>query len=110
MVCSRNLSPACLLLAALFGLTLSVHAAEPFEALLEKQGVRYHGPETEKGDLRIDSLSRDFTFVASLDSRIKEGRAARMASRPTVSHYRLSRKEYQNTAYALLGLRYVDNP
>jgi len=45
-------------------------------------------------------------FVTSLDARIKEGRAARMAARPAVSHYRLSRKEYQNTVYDLLGVRY----
>ena len=45
-------------------------------------------------------------FVTNLDSRLKEGRASRMAARPAVSHYRLSRKEYQNTVYDLLGVRY----
>ncbi len=100
-----------------------------------------HGPEKQKGDLRIDQLSRDFkvgadthhwaemieqvnsgemppkkekqptqdeiaAFVTDLDSLIKEGRAARMAARPAVSIYRLSRKEYQNTVYDLLGVRY----
>lgn len=45
-------------------------------------------------------------FVADLDGRLKEGRAARMAARPAVAHYRLSRKEYQNTVYDLLGVRY----
>ncbi len=45
-------------------------------------------------------------FVTSLDARLKEGRAARMAARPAVTHYRLSRKEYQNTVYELLGVRY----
>jgi len=45
-------------------------------------------------------------FVTSLDSLIKEGRAARMAARPAVAHYRLSRKEYQNTVYDLLAVRY----
>jgi hypothetical protein len=45
-------------------------------------------------------------FVTKLDSLLKEGRAARMAARPSVSHYRLSRKEYQNTVYDLLGVRY----
>ena len=45
-------------------------------------------------------------FVTSLDARLKEGRAARMATRPAVAHYRLSRKEYQNTVYDLLGVRY----
>jgi len=45
-------------------------------------------------------------FITKLDSRIKEGRAARMATRPAVAHYRLSRKEYQSTVYDLLGVRY----
>lgn len=45
-------------------------------------------------------------FVKILDSRLREGRAARMAARPAVAHYRLSRKEYQNTVYDLLGVRY----
>ncbi|MBI1347196.1 DUF1592 domain-containing protein [bacterium] len=45
-------------------------------------------------------------FVTSLDSRLKEGRAARMAARAAVAHYRLSRKEYENTVYDLLGVRY----
>ncbi len=44
--------------------------------------------------------------IAELDQRIREGRAARMAARPAVAHYRLSRKEYQNTVYDLLGVRY----
>jgi len=45
-------------------------------------------------------------FVTNLSSKLKEGRAARMAARPAVAHYRLSRKEYQNTIYDLLGVRY----
>ncbi len=45
-------------------------------------------------------------FVTTLDARLKEGRAARMAARAAVTHYRLSRKEYQNTVYDLLGVRY----
>lgn len=46
------------------------------------------------------------SVIEQLDSRIHEGRAARMAARPPVAHYRLSRKEYQNTVYDLLGVRY----
>ena len=125
------------------GLALAFHArsAEPFEAFLDRYCLHCHGPEKQKGDLRIDELSRDFqvgadthhwaevieqvnsgemppkkekrptqeemaTFVTSLDARIKQGRAARMAARPPVVHYRLSRKEYQNTVYDLLGVRY----
>ena len=52
------------------------------------------------------TLDEIAAFVTSLNSRLKEGRAARMAARPAVAHYRLSRKEYQNTVYDLLGVRY----
>jgi mono/diheme cytochrome c family protein len=129
------------LIASAF-LASAATAAEPaFEAFLEKHCVSCHGPEEEKGDLRIDLLSRDFksgldthlwaevienvnsgamppkkkprpsqeemaTFVGKLDSLMKEGSSARMAARPPVAHYRLSRKEYQNTVYDLLGVRY----
>jgi mono/diheme cytochrome c family protein len=127
-------------IACVFGVAM-VSAAEPFEAFLEKHCVRCHGPEKEKGELRIDQLSRDFKLgadghhwaeiverinagemppedeaqpseseiaavIGQLDLRIREGRAARMAARPPVAHYRLSRKEYQNTVYDLLGVRY----
>ncbi len=44
--------------------------------------------------------------IDQLDTRIRQGRAARMAQRPPVAHYRLSRQEYQNTVYDLLGVRY----
>ncbi len=140
---SRALAPSGLLLAACVSLTLPAYSAEPLDAFLEKHCIRCHGPEKEKGDLRLDRLSRDFKlgadshhwaeaieqvnsgemppkkdkekkptqeeiaeFVSNLDARLKEGRASRMAARPSVSHYRLSRKEYQNTVYDLLGVRY----
>jgi hypothetical protein len=137
----RNFLRACLLFTGFLGIADPVPAAEPFEAFLENHCIRCHGPEKEKGDLRIDRLSRDFklgadthhwaemmeqvnsgemppkkekrptqeemaAFVTGIDSRIKEGRAARMAARPAVAMYRLSRKEYQNTVYDLLGVRY----
>lgn len=121
--------------------TVSVSAAEQFEAFLTKHCVRCHGPQKVERDLRVDQLSRDFksgldghlwaeiverinagemppedepqptedeiaAVVGQLDSLIREGRAARMAARPSVAHYRLSRKEYQNTVYDLLGVRY----
>lgn len=129
------------ILLSSLGLADAVGAAEPFDVFLETHCISCHGPKKEKGDLRIDQLSRDFklgadahhwaemieqvnsgemppkkekkptqeeiaAFVTSLDSRLKEGRAARMAARPAVTHYRLSRKEYQNTVYDLLGVRY----
>jgi len=112
-----------------------------FETFLTKHCVSCHGPKKEKGDLRIDTLSRDFKagidshlwaevverinagemppeeeprpkekeisdFIAQLNQNLSEGKAARMAARPPVAHYRLSRKEYQNTVYDLLGVRY----
>jgi hypothetical protein len=45
-------------------------------------------------------------FLTGIDALIKEGRAARMAERPAVTHDRLSRKEYENTVYDLLGVRF----
>jgi hypothetical protein len=140
--------PACIaflfrltLLVASLGFGSAVCGAESFDAFLENYCIRCHGPEKEKGQLRIDQLSRNFklgvdthqwaeiiqminsgemppkkekqptqeeiaTFVTHLDSLIKEGRAARMAARPAVAHYRLSRIEYQNTVHDLLGVRY----
>ncbi|MHC4879088.1 MAG: DUF1592 domain-containing protein [Planctomycetota bacterium] len=121
--------------------SVSVSAADPYEAFLNKHCLRCHGPEKVERDLRVDRLSRDFksgvdghlwaeiverinagemppedepqptedeieAVVRQLDSRIREGRATRMAARPAVAHYRLSRKEYQNTVYDLLGVRY----
>ena len=139
--CLRIRSSFAAALTAGLAFTGAVVAAEPFEAFLGKHCIRCHGPEKQKGELRIDQLARAFklgtdshrwaeamekvnsgemppkkekqptqaeiaAFVSSLDSLLKEGRAARMAARPAVSHYRLSRKEYQNTVYDLLGVRY----
>jgi hypothetical protein len=59
-------------------------------------------PQTEPQPTQAEIAA----FVTNLDARLKEGRAARMAARPAVSLYRLSRKEYQNTVYDLLGVRY----
>jgi mono/diheme cytochrome c family protein len=139
---ATSIASAALLLGFSFATANAALAAEPaVEAFLEKHCISCHGPEEEKGDLRIDQLSRDFksgldthlwaevienvnsgamppkkkprpgqeemaTFISTLDSLMKEGRAARMGARPPVAHYRLSRKEYQNTVYDLLGVRY----
>ena len=59
-------------------------------------------PETEPRPTQAEIAA----FVMNLDSLVREGRSARMATRPAVAHYRLSRKEYQNTIYELLGVRY----
>ncbi len=60
-------------------------------------------PPEDKPQPTQDEIS---AFVTMLDARIKEGKAARMAARPPVAHYRLSRKEYQNTVYDLLSVHY----
>ncbi len=44
--------------------------------------------------------------VEWLSARLDEGRAARMAKRGPVTHYRLSRDEYANTVYDLLGVHF----
>src|SRR4051812_13901540 len=138
---SRFVPTLSTILAASLALAVVSRAAEPFDAFLETYCLSCHGPKKEKGDLRIDQLSRDFklggdahrwadmieqvnsgemppkkekkptqeeiaAFVTSLDSLLKEGQAARMAARPAVALYRLSRQEYQNTVYDLLGVRY----
>jgi len=60
-------------------------------------------PPSDEPQPTIDEIA---AVVGQLDTRIRDGRAARMAARPPVSHYRLSRREYQNTVYDLLGVRY----
>jgi mono/diheme cytochrome c family protein len=127
--------------AACVSATSAAEPFEAFEAFLQTHCVACHGPEREKGNLRIDQLSRDFrsgldshlwaevierinagemppedepqptqeeiaAFIPMLDALMKEGSAARLAARPPVALYRLSRKEYQNTVYDLLGVRY----
>ena len=52
------------LLFASFALRYTVHAEEPFEVFLKTHCIHCHGPEKEKGDLRIDQLSRDFKLGA----------------------------------------------
>lgn len=49
------------------------------------------------------------SVVDWLSARSSEGQAARMARRGPVAHYRLSRNEYQNTIYDLLGVYYDVN-
>ncbi|MGY8686604.1 MAG: c-type cytochrome domain-containing protein, partial [Verrucomicrobiales bacterium] len=49
----------CITFAWLFGAAI-VSAAETLEPFLEKHCLRCHGPEKEKGELRIDQLSRVF--------------------------------------------------
>ena len=123
-----------------------VAAPADFEAAVgpyfQKYCFRCHDGQKQKGDLRLDTLSREFSdpkaaqiwdevifrmnagemppekekqpspeelgkVVDWLSARSSEGQAARMARRGLVAHYRLSRNEYQNTIYDLLGV-YID--
>lgn len=117
-------------------------AADAVEPFFKEHCIRCHGEDKQKGDFRIDTLSRDFQsgrdtdlwfevvtrmgagemppddeevlpspeesdFVVSwLTDRIREGEAVRLAKRAPVEHYRLSREEYSNTIYDLLGVEY----
>lgn len=58
--CLRIRSSFAAALTAGLAFTGAVGAAEPFEAFLGKHCIRCHGPEKQKGELRIDQLARDF--------------------------------------------------
>ncbi|WP_197442969.1 DUF1592 domain-containing protein [Lignipirellula cremea] len=103
--------------------------------------LRCHNGEKAEGELRLDTLSHDFTdmLVAQrwaevlfrinsgemppadepqppakglgetaewIAAQVSAGRAARMAQRGPVSHYRLSRDEYAHTVYDMLGVHF----
>jgi len=55
-----------------------------------------HRPTAEQSSQIVDWLA----------ARIKEGEAARLARRERVSFHRLTRQEYANTVYDLLGVHY----
>ena len=125
-------------------------AAEPAvfnqatQTFLKEHCYRCHDEKKQKGDLRLDTLARDFTndsdaqrwaeviaqitsgemppekepqpkadelgqVVEWISARLDEGRAARMAKRASVEHYRLSRDEYANSVYDLLGVYFDVN-
>jgi len=108
---------------------------------LAKYCLRCHGDTLQKGELRIDTLSRDFVGGGSamhwgdvmyrissgempppdepqpsadeaariadwLNARIKEGESARLAKRERVTFQKLTREEYANTIYDLLGVHF----
>lgn len=122
-------------------LTTALSVQAEIEPFLAEHCNRCHGEEKQKGDFRVDDLSRDFAsgvdaefwheiilrlgagemppedehqpaaaevdrVMEWLDERLKEGEAARIAKRAPVEHYRLSREEYANTIYDLLGIHY----
>ena len=70
MPCLRVIQPLFPLLSVGLVLTGAVTGAEPepFEAFLKTHCLSCHGPEKEKGNLRIDALSRD--FKSGLDTHL----------------------------------------
>ncbi|MDB5341911.1 MAG: hypothetical protein JWP89_288 [Schlesneria sp.] len=119
--------------------------AETFEKavlpFLNKHCLHCHDDKVQKGELRIDTLSRDFAGGGSaghwgdvmyrissaempppeepqptadeashvaewLNARIKEGEMARLAKRERVTFQKLTREEYANTIYDLLGVHF----
>lgn len=60
-------------------------------------------PPKKSPQPKADELGRVAEWVSA---RLKDGEAVRMARRGPVVHYRLSREEYANTVYDLLGVHY----
>lgn len=116
-------------------------AGRAIDGFLKDHCLRCHDATKQKGDLRLDTLGRDFSnhvdaerwaeimtrinagemppkdeakpsvnelgaVVDWIAGQIKAGEAARMAKRGPIAHYRLSREEYANTIYDLLGVHY----
>ncbi|MDF1814942.1 MAG: DUF1592 domain-containing protein [Verrucomicrobiales bacterium] len=114
---------------------------ESVAPFLQEYCLHCHNEKKQKGDFRIDTLSRDFLagtdaelwiemmdrinsgemppeeetqpfgdeiekVVGWLGERIKEAERFRMAQRAPVTIYRLSREEYANSVYDLLGVKY----
>ncbi|MHA3771296.1 DUF1592 domain-containing protein [Verrucomicrobiota bacterium sgz303538] len=111
------------------------------QTFLDQHCIRCHGEKKQKGELRLDTLTRDFTIGASamrwgdvmyristgemppeeepqpktdesahivewLAGKLKEGETARLAKRERVSFHKLTREEYANTVFDLLGVHY----
>ncbi|TVS09777.1 MAG: hypothetical protein EA424_26460, partial [Planctomycetaceae bacterium] len=51
-----------LLLVASIGLAGAARAEESYEAFVSKYCIACHGPDQQEGELRIDTLSRDFAL------------------------------------------------
>ncbi len=113
-------------------------AVEPF---FTEHCVRCHGEKKQKGDLRFDTLSRDFAAPLAgshwadalerisaaemppddepqpkpeeparvaewIAEQFKDGEAVRMARRERVTFHKLTRAEYANSIYDLLGVHF----
>jgi len=132
---------SCLSISAAGATVAFEQTMQPF---LKEHCYRCHDEKKQKGDFRLDTLSRDFTddaaaqhwaevmfrinagemppkkepqptpaalgpVVGWISTQLDEGRAARMAKRASVEHYRLSRDEYANTVEDLLGVHFDAN-
>ncbi|MDR3403705.1 MAG: DUF1592 domain-containing protein [Chthoniobacter sp.] len=149
----RFLPPfSCLMLTGLLAATGSRAADAPaappspdfdrvMKPFIEEHCTRCHGEKKHKGELRLDTLSRDFAaggaamhwadvmdrissgemppddepqpkladatrIVEWLAGKLKEGETARLAKRERVTFHKLTREEYANTVYDLLGVHY----
>lgn len=78
------------------------HDAEMWLEVVMKLGGAEMPPEDEPQP----EIAESDRVMDWLSDRIREGEAARLARRPPVAHYRLSREEYANTIYDLLGVHY----
>lgn len=76
-------------------------AAQKWAEVMTRINAGEMPPEPEP-PLTVDEIA---TVVGWIDGRIKSGEAARLAARGPVSVYRLSREEWGNTVYDLLGVR-----
>ncbi|MDB5387489.1 MAG: hypothetical protein JWM11_3135 [Planctomycetaceae bacterium] len=63
-------------------------------------------PPKKEPQPKAEELGKAVDWISA---RIKEGEAARMAKRGPVAHYRLSRDEYANSIYDLLGVYFDVN-
>jgi len=80
----------------------SLHTAERWAEVMGRISSGEMPPED-----RPQPTADEITDVVDwLGTRIKDGERARMASRPPVTLYRISREEYAHVVHDLLGVRY----
>jgi len=77
--------------------------AEMWFEVISRMGAGEMPPDDEPV---LPTAAESDAVMEWLNARIKEGEAARMAKRPPVALYRLSRDEYAHTIYDLLGVHY----
>lgn len=139
----RSFAPFVVLTLLAAGAAVAAPASDFDKAVgpyLAEHCLRCHGEKKQKGELRLDTLTRDFAsggaarwgdvidrisngemppekepqpkaeeshrVVEYLAAKIKEGETVRMAQRERVNFYKLTREEYANTVYDLLGVHY----